>query len=116
MLARGARTGQAGPDQGSRVGPSKRRSDESMTTWCERARTRGAARAARLLALIKDLGKVAAARHHPDSPGQPRQYPANDPSSEMNIESLVLDPEWGCLFTEEEKALAISRLRENREP
>jgi hypothetical protein len=55
--------------------------------------------------MIRELGGVGAAR-------QVLAEPASaDPESRLNVEALVLDPEWGCLFTEEERALARDRLR-----
>ncbi len=95
---------------------TERRFHEAMMAVCERSRSRGAAAAARLLALIQDRGSVAAARHHLCSSGRPKRSSAGELSSEVSIETLVFDPEWGCLFTEEEKALARSRLEGDRDP
>jgi hypothetical protein len=95
---------------------TERRFHDAMIALCERACERGATSATRLLRLIDDLGSVAAARHHLDFSSRAHHHPAGDLPSEISIEALVLDPEWGCLFTEEERALARSRLERPRQP
>jgi hypothetical protein len=60
---------------------------------------------ARLAALIQKHGGVAAVRQVLAEP------PPGDPEPSLSVEMLVLDPEWGCLFTEEERTLARERLQ-----
>jgi hypothetical protein len=87
------------------VEPLERRFQDAVNALYQDARTRGGKHVARLRALIRKNGCVAAVRRVLTEPV------SSDPDSALNIEALVLDPQWGCLFTDEDRALARDRLQ-----
>ena len=71
------------------------------------ARSQMEKRAPRLLTLARERGREGAVGQGPSVP------PSAEPESGLHVEALVLNPELGCLFTDEERALASRTIKED---
>ena len=90
------------------MGQLERRFQDARAAVVRGARSHGENYVTRTLALMREQGGVAAAR-------QVLAEPASaEPESGLDVDALVVDPAWGCLFTDEEKAVARARLQGRR--
>jgi hypothetical protein len=87
---------------------------EAMLEIYRRATSEAGYTPTRFLAMVAERGGLDTARYLLHAPNVSDGYEAlcKRGRLDLTVEALILQPQWGELFTDEEKRIAVGRLRE----